>query len=104
MKFGYGFKHGLRRHSAGRLQHADVYVGYNVPVRSHHYQRAGSLRAIEAQNLSNYGAAGGNCGRDGMPGAVGYGEHSRLIAASGKVGDWNHSFYAQDAWTVGKRA
>ena len=47
-------------------------------------------------------AAGGNADGTACQGLWGTVNMRDLMSASGKVGDWNHAFYVQDAWTVAK--
>ncbi len=101
VKFGYGFNHGLNDTLSGVYNTADVYVAYNLqyaPVTTNGQARC---QAIEAQNLSLYGAAGGNPDGSACQGLWGT-VNLRDVATTGKVGNWNHSFYVQDAWTVTK--
>ena len=101
VKIGYGFNHGLNDTLSGVFNTADVYVAYNVPYAPQTTNGQARCAAIVAQNVSNYGVPGGNTDGtacQGMWGTV----NLRDVATTGKVGNWNHSFYVQDAWTVGR--
>ena len=101
-KFGYGFMHGTADELVGVYNTAQVYVAYNVPYVPQSQIGQANCEAIVAANLKNYGAAGGNANGTACQGLWGTFNVRDLISASGKVGGWNHSFYAQDAWTIGK--
>lgn len=98
-KFGYAFNHGLNKVLTG-YDTADVYVAFNVPYAPATSNGIGRCKDIIAQNQTLYGKAGGapdgtDC--QGLWGTV----NIRDLATTGQVGGWNHSFYVQDAWTLG---
>jgi hypothetical protein len=101
-KFGYGFMHGTADELVGVYNTAQVYIAYNVPYVPQSQIGQGNCAAIVAANLKNYGVAGGNADGSACQGNFGTFNVRDLISASGKVGGWNHAFYVQDAWTVGK--
>jgi len=101
IKFGYGFNHGLNDTLSSVFNTADVYVAYNVQYAPTTTNGQARCKAIEAQNLSLYGKAGGNADGSACQGLWGT-ANVRDFATTGKVGNWNHSFYVQDAWTVAK--
>jgi TonB dependent receptor len=101
-KVGYGFMHGTNDSLAGVYSTAQIYVAYNVPYVPQSQIGQANCQAIVAANLKNYGVAGGNANGTACQGAWGTVNLRDLISSSGKVGGWNHSFYVQDAWTVGK--
>ncbi len=99
LKFGYGFNHGFNN-ILNNYNSADVYVAYNVPYAPMTTNGIDRCNAIIAENKAKYGAAGGapdgsDC--QGLWGTV----NVRDLATNGKVGGWNHSLYAQDAWNIG---
>ena len=102
LKFGYGFNHGLANEQLQTYNTADVYVGYNIQYVPQTTNGAGRCAAIVAQNLAQYGAAGGNADGSACQGLWGTVNLRDLIGAAGKVGNWNHAFYVQDNWTVAK--
>ncbi len=102
-KVGYGFMHGVADELTGAYDTADVYVAYNMQYIPNSQIGIANCKSIVAQNLNLYGQAGGNADGTGCQGNWGTVNVRDLISASGKVGGWNHSFYVQDAWTVGKR-
>ena len=102
LKFGYGFNHGLANEQSGVYNTADVYVGYNIKYVPNTTNGQARCAAIVAQNLSLYGAAGGNADGTACQGLWGTVNLRDLISASGKVGNWNHAFYVQDNWTLTK--
>ena len=102
LKFGYGFNHGLANELQNVFDTADVYVGYNVQYRPQTTNGQGRCAAIVAQNLTQYGAAGGNATGTACQGLWGTVNLRDNIGAAGKVGNWNHAFYVQDNWTVAK--
>jgi hypothetical protein len=102
LKFGYGFSHNLADELAGVYNTADVYVAYGVQYVPQSSNGQARCAAIVAQNQSLYGVAGGNANGTACEGLWGTVNVRDLISASGKVGNWNHSFYVQDGWTVGK--
>ncbi|HUI55266.1 MAG TPA: TonB-dependent receptor, partial [Bryobacteraceae bacterium] len=100
-KFGYGFNHATDDILSG-YQTADVYVAYNDQYYPSTNNGLARCAAIVAQNKSLYGAPGGvadgsQC--QGLWGTV----NLRDLGTTGKVGGWNHSLYAQDAWTINRR-
>ena len=99
---GYGFNHGFANEESGVYNTADVYVGYNIQYVPQTTNGEARCAAIVAQNLSLYGAAGGNANGTACQGLWGTVNIRDLISASGKVGNWNHALYAQDAWTIGR--
>jgi hypothetical protein len=101
LKFGYGFNHGLNDTLSSVFNTADVYVAYNLQYAPQTTNGQARCQAIEAQNLSLYGAAGGNPDGSACQGLWGT-LNLRDFATTGKVGNWNHAFYVQDAWTVAK--
>jgi hypothetical protein len=102
LKFGYGFNHGIANEQAGTFNTADVYVGYNIKYVPNTTNGQDRCAAIVAQNLAQYGAAGGNADGTACQGLWGTVNLRDLISASGKVGNWNHAFYVQDNWTLAK--
>ena len=102
LKFGYGFNHGLANEQQGVYNTADVYVGYNIQYVPQTTNGQGRCAAIVGQNLTQYGAAGGNADGTACQGLWGTVNLRDLISASGKVGNWNHAFYVQDSWTIAK--
>jgi hypothetical protein len=102
LKVGYGFNHGLANEQAGVYNTADVYVGYNIQYVPQTTNGESRCAAIVAQNQQLYGAPGGNADGTACQGLWGTVNLRDLISASGKVGNWNHAFYVQDAWTVAK--
>jgi Carboxypeptidase regulatory-like domain/TonB dependent receptor len=103
LKFGYGFMHGTADELAGAYNTADVYVAYGVQYAPNSQIGIANCQNIVKQNQAQYGVPGGNANGTGCEGLWGTVNVRDLISASGKVGGWNHSFYVQDAWTVGKR-
>lgn len=101
-KFGYGFNHNTADELAGVYNTADVYVAYSVPYVPQTTNGEARCKTIVGQNQSQYGAPGGNADGTACQGLWGTVNLRDLISASGKVGNWNHSFYAQDSWTVAK--
>jgi hypothetical protein len=77
-------------------------VAYNVQYAPQSTNGIARCQAIVAQNLTLYGAAGGNADGTGCQGLFGT-VNLRDLATAGKVGGWNHAFYVQDAWTIGHR-
>jgi hypothetical protein len=102
IKFGYGFNHGFANEQLGVYNTADVYVGYNIQYVPQTTNGEARCQAIVAQNVSLYGAPGGNANGTACQGLWGTVNIRDLISASGKVGNWNHAFYFQDSWSVGK--
>jgi hypothetical protein len=102
VKFGYGFNHGYANERAGVYNTAAVYVAYNLQYVPQTTNGQSRCQAIVAQNLAQYGAAGGNADGTACQGLWGTVNLRDLISASGAVGNWNHALYVQDAWTVGK--
>ncbi|HLK65511.1 MAG TPA: TonB-dependent receptor [Bryobacteraceae bacterium] len=102
LKFGYGFNHGFANEQLGVYNTADVYVGYNIQYVPQTTNGEARCAAIVAQNQQLYGAPGGNANGTACQGLWGTVNIRDLISASGKVGNWNHAFYVQDAWTVAK--
>jgi outer membrane receptor protein involved in Fe transport len=105
LKFGYGFNHGLAEEQLQTYNTSLTYVGYNVQYVPNTTNGAARCAAIVAQNMSNYGAngAGGNADGSACQGLWGTVNLTDYIGAGGgKVGNWNHTFYVQDAWTVAK--
>ena len=101
LKFGYSFSHGTNDVING-YNTSDVYVAYNIQYAPQTTNGIARCKSIIAQNLQNYGQAGGpddGTGCQGLWGTV----NLRDLGTTGKVGGWNHAFYAQDAWTVGRR-
>jgi len=99
-KVGYGFQHATDNTLNG-YNTADVYVAYNVqydPVTS---GGKANCAKIVSTNLAQYGKAGGNADGTACQGLWGT-VNIRDVSTGGKVGGWNHSFYVQDAWTVGR--
>jgi hypothetical protein len=99
LKFGYAFNHGVNNVLSG-YNTASVLVSYNVPYGPQTPNGIARCQTIAAQNQALYGKSGGapdgsDC--QGLWGTVDLTDH----ATTGKVGGWNHAFYAQDAWTVG---
>ena len=101
VKVGYGFNHGLNDTLSGVFNTSDVYVAYNLQYAPQTTNGQARCQAIEAQNMSLYGVAGGNPDGSACQGLWGT-VNLRDVATTGKVGNWNHSFYVQDAWTVGR--
>src|SRR5262249_18414406 len=100
-KVGYSFNHGTNNVLNG-YNTADVYVAYNVPYGPQTTNGIDRCKAIIAQNTARYGAAGGapdGSACQGLWGTV----NLRDLGTTGQVGGWNHAFYVQDAWTVGRR-
>ena len=102
LKFGYGFTHGYANEQSGIYNTADVYVGYNIQYVPQTTNGQGRCAAIVAQNLAQYGAAGGNADGTACQGRWGTVNLRDLISASGKVGNWDHAFYVQDNWMIAK--
>ena len=102
IKFGYAFNHGLANELSGVYNTADVYVAYNDPYTPLTTGGNANCAKIVAQNQSLYGAPGGTANGSSCQGLWGTVNLRDNIGASGKVGDWNHSLYLQDAWTVAK--
>ena len=102
-KIGYGFMHGVADELAGAYNTADVYVAYNDQYVPNSTIGIANCTKIVAQNKAQYGNGGGNADGSACQGLWGTVNVRDLISASGKVGGWNHSFYVQDNWTVGKR-
>ncbi len=102
LKFGYGFNHGLANELSNVFNTADVYVGYNIKYVPNTTNGQARCAAIVAQNLTNYGAAGGNADGTACQGLWGTVNLRDNIGAAGKVGNWNHAFYVQDNWTIAK--
>jgi Carboxypeptidase regulatory-like domain len=102
LKFGYGFNHNIANELNGVYNTADVYVAYNVPYGPQTTNGIARCKAIVAQNQAQYGAPGGNADGTACQGLWGTANVRDLISASGLVGNWNHSFYVQDAWTVSR--
>ncbi len=100
LKFGYAFNHNLANEQAGVYNTADVYVGYNIQYAPQTTNGEARCLAIEAQNLSSYGKIGGASDGSSCQGLWGTVNLRDLISASGKVGNWNHSLYVQDAWSI----
>lgn len=101
VKVGYALNHGTNNVN-NQYNSADVYVAYNTDYAPNTTNGQDRCRAIIAQNQANYGTSGGapdgsSC--QGLWGTV----NLRDLATLGKVGGWNHAFYVQDAWTVGRR-
>ena len=101
-KFGYGFMHGTADELVGVYNTAQIYVAYNVPYVPQSQIGQANCKAIVAANLQKYGVAGGNADGTACQGLWGTINVRDLISASGKVGGWNHSMYAQDAWSINK--
>jgi hypothetical protein len=101
-KFGYGFMHGTNDSLAGVYNTADVYVAFNQQYVPNSQIGQANCQAIVAANLKNYGAAGGNANGTACQGLWGTVNLRDLISSSGKVGGWNHTLYAQDAWSITK--
>ena len=100
-KFGYSFNHGTND-VINAYNTADVYVAYNVQYAPNTTNGIARCKAIIAQNTQLYGVSGGapdGSACQGLWGTV----NLRDVATTGKVGGWNHAFYVQDAWTVGRR-
>jgi hypothetical protein len=97
-KAGYGFRKGENNILSG-YNTSDVYVAYATQYYPNTTGGIANCNAIIAQNLTNYGVAGGtvNSKCQGLWGTV----NLRDLGTTGKVGGWNHSLYFQDAWTVG---
>jgi hypothetical protein len=102
LKFGYAFNHNIANEESGIYNTADVYVAYGIPYVPQTTDGEARCVAIEAQNKSLYGQAGGNANGSQCQGLWGTMNIRDLISASGKVGNWNHSFYVQDAWSIGR--
>ena len=103
IKIGYGFMHGIADELSGAYNTADVYVAFNQQYIPNSQNGIANCAKIVGQNQSLYGNPGGNADGTGCQGLWGTVNLRDLISASGKVGGWNHSFYVQDAWTVGRR-
>lgn len=73
IKVGYGFNHGLADELAGVYNTADVYVAYNVPYVPQTTNGEARCQAIVAQNVTQYGSAGGNANGTACQGPVGHG-------------------------------
>jgi hypothetical protein len=101
-KFGYAFNHNTADELAGVFNTADVYVAYNVPYVPQTTNGEARCAAIVTQNSAQYGKPGGNADGTACQGLWGTVNVRDNIGASGKVGNWNHAFYAQDSWTIGK--
>jgi hypothetical protein len=99
-KFGYGFQHATDNTLVG-YNTADVYVAYGVPYNPTTAGGKANCANIVKQNQAQYGVAGGNTDGTACQGLWGT-VNLRDVSTGGKVGGWNHSFYVQDAWTVGK--
>ena len=100
-KFGYAFNHATNDIING-YNTADVYVAYNVQYGPFTSGGISRCKAIIAQNQSRYGQPGGapdGSACQGLWGTV----NLRDLGTTGKVGGWNHAFYVQDAWTLGRR-
>jgi hypothetical protein len=102
LKFGYAFNHGLANEQLGVYNTSLTYVAYNVQYVPQTTNGQARCAAIVAQNLTQYGAAGGNANGTACQGLWGTVNLRDLISASGQVGNWNHAFYVQDAWTISK--
>jgi hypothetical protein len=102
IKFGYAFNHGFANELSGVYNTADVYVAYNDPYTPLTTGGNANCAKIVATNQSLYGAPGGTANGSSCQGLWGTINVRDLISASGKVGNWNHSLYLQDAWTVAK--
>jgi len=100
LKFGYSFNHGSNDIING-YNTANVYVAYSVPYFPGTTNGIARCNSIITQNQSQYGSPGGTTGSNcqGLWGTV----NLRELGTTGKVGGWNHAFYAQDAWTVARR-
>ena len=102
LKFGYGFNHGMANELSGVFNTADVYVGYNIKYVPNTSNGKARCASIVAQNLAQYGVTGGNANGSNCQGLWGTVNLRDNIGAAGKVGNWNHNFYAQDNWTIAK--
>jgi Carboxypeptidase regulatory-like domain/TonB dependent receptor-like, beta-barrel/TonB-dependent Receptor Plug Domain len=102
IKVGYGFMHGKAEELTGVFNTSDVYVAFNTQYVPNSQIGIANCKAIVAQNVAKYGNAGGNADGTGCQGLWGT-VNVRDVSTGGTVGGWNHSFYFQDAWTVGKR-
>jgi outer membrane receptor protein involved in Fe transport len=100
LKFGYGFQHATDNTLVG-YNTADVYVAYGVPYNPTTAGGKANCANIVKQNQAQYGVAGGNADGTACQGLWGT-VNLRDVSTGGKVGGWNHSFYVQDGWTVGK--
>jgi hypothetical protein len=102
IKIGYAFNHGLADELLQVYNTSLTYVGYNIQYVPQTTNGQARCAAIVGQNTAQYGAPGGNADGTACQGLWGTANVRDLIGASGKVGNWNHTFYGQDAWTVGK--
>ncbi len=100
-KFGYSFNHGTNDVLNG-YNTADVYVAYNVPYAPNTTNGIARCKQIIGQNQTLYGTLGGSSDGSACQGLWGT-VNLRDLGTTGKVGGWNHAFYIQDAWTVGRR-
>jgi hypothetical protein len=99
-KVGYGFMHATDDTLIG-FNTSDVYVAYAVQYQPTTGGGLANCKSIVASNISKYGAAGGNADGTACQGLWGT-VNVRDVSTGGKVGGWNHSFYVQDAWTLGR--
>jgi hypothetical protein len=96
-KFGYG----LNKNSDDTVQSylpSQVYVAYGLPYTPFTDTGGTNCDAIEAQNVTLYGASAAGKGCQGNFGTVNIRDGDVVI---GKAVGWNHALYAQDAWTIG---
>jgi len=101
LKFGYSFSHGTNDVVNG-YNTADVWVAYNLPYAPQTTSGIARCKSIIDANKQNYGQLGGSADGTACQGLWGT-VNLRDLGTTGKVGGWNHAFYAQDAWTVGRR-
>ncbi|MBZ5585952.1 MAG: TonB-dependent receptor, partial [Acidobacteriia bacterium] len=100
-KFGYSFNRGTNDILNG-YNTADVYVAFNQEYYPNSTNGQDRCKQIVAQNTSLYAAAGGVADGSACQGLWGT-VNLRDLATVGKVGGWNHAFYGQDSWTIGRR-
>jgi hypothetical protein len=101
LKFGYGLNHATNDVFTA-YNTAQVYVGFNVQYGPQTSNGIARCKQIIAQNTTLYGQSGGapdGSACQGLWGTV----NLRDLATTGKVGGWNHFFYAQDSWTISRR-
>jgi hypothetical protein len=99
LKGGYSFNRLQNQVQTGYIN-SDVYIAFGVPYIPYTASGIANCNAIIAQNITNYGKAGGTVGADcqGLWGTV----NLRDLGTTGKVGSWNHGLYIQDAWMLPK--
>jgi hypothetical protein len=100
LKFGYSFNHGYNNVLTG-YNTADVYVAFNQEYYPNTTNGVARCQSIIATNSSLYGKPGGPADGSSCQGLWGT-VNIRDLGTTGQVGGWNHSLYAQDAWTVSR--